>query len=396
MTQLRDVVFTSGVRTAIGTFGGSLKDVPPTKLGAACVAEAVKRSGIDPKDVGSCVFGNIIHTEARDMYLARVAAIEGGLPIETPALTLNRLCGSGLQAVVSAAQQILLGDVDVAIAGGAESMSRAPYALPSERWGQKMGDAKVVDMLLGTLTDPFGHGHMGVTAENVAAKWQVTREEQDAFAVESHRRASKARREGIFKDQILPFEVKTRKGMVVFDQDEHVRDDATMENLGSLKPVFKKDGTVTPGSASGINDGAAALVMMNAATAEQKGITPLARLVGYAHSAVEPSEMGIGPVPAVQAVLKRTGLALTDMDIVESNEAFAAQALAVSKNLGFDPEKTNPNGGAIAMGHPVGATGAILTVKTLYELKRTNARYGLITLCIGGGQGIAAVIENLR
>jgi acetyl-CoA C-acetyltransferase len=396
MPQSRDVVFASGVRTAIGTFGGSLKDIAPTSLGAACVTEAVGRAGVEPTDVGSCIFGHIVNTEPRDMYMSRVAAIEGGLPIETPAMTLNRLCGSGLQAVVSAAQQILLGDVDVAVAGGAESMSRSPYSLPSERWGQKMGDAKVIDMLLGVLHDPFGHGHMGVTAENLATKWQVTRDEQDAFAVESHRRASKAHREGIFKDQILPIEVKTRKGRIAFDQDEHVRDDATMENLGSLKPVFKKDGTVTPGSASGINDGAAALVLMDSSVAEKKGVAPLARLVGYAHAAVEPSEMGIGPVPAVQNVMKRTGLKLADMDIIESNEAFAAQALAVAKNLGFDPNKTNPNGGAIAMGHPIGATGAMLTVKAIYELKRINKRYGLITMCIGGGQGIAAIIENLH
>ncbi|MBD25869.1 MAG: acetyl-CoA C-acyltransferase [Candidatus Marinimicrobia bacterium] len=395
MNPPSDVVFTSAVRTPIGTFGGSLQDIPPTKLGAVCVSEAINRSAIDPKDVGSCVFGNIIHTESRDMYMARVAAVEGGLPIETPALTLNRLCGSGLQAVISAAQQILLGDVEIAIAGGAESMSRSPYMLPSGRWGQKMGNAKVIDILLGTLTDPFGNGHMGVTAENIASKWHISREEQDEYAVESHRRASMARREGLFKKQILPIEVKTRKGIVKFDQDEHIRDDASLENLASLEPIFKKGGTVTPGSASGINDGAAALVLMEASTARQKAVTPLARLVGYAHSAVEPSEMGIGPVPAVQNVLKKTGLTLADIDIIESNEAFAAQALAVSKSLGFDPDKTNPNGGAIAMGHPVGATGAILTVKAIYELKRTNKHYGLITLCIGGGQGIAAIVENL-
>lgn len=395
MSQSRDVVFASGVRTAIGTFGGSLKDLPPTKLGAICVAEAVKRAKINPKMVGSCVFGHIVNTEPRDMYMARVAAVEGGLSIETPALTLNRLCGSGLQAVITAAQQIMLGDVDVAVAGGAESMSRSPYALPAERWGQKMGNAKVIDMLLGVLNDPFGHGHMGITAENLAAKWDITREEQDTFAVESHRRASKARSQGIFKDQILPIELKTRKGVVVFEQDEHVRDDVTIENLGSLTPAFKKDGTVTPGSSSGINDGGAALVLMNSDTAEKNGTTPLARLVGYAHAAVEPSEMGIGPVPAVQNVMKKTGLRIADMDIIESNEAFAAQALAVSKNLDFDPIKTNPNGGAVALGHPIGATGAMLTVKAIYELKRTNKHYGLITMCIGGGQGIAAIVENL-
>ena len=396
MSQAREVVFVSGVRTAIGTFGGSLKDVPPTKLGAAVVREAVKRAGIDSAEVGSIVFGHIINTEPRDMYMARVAGIEGGLPIETPALTLNRLCGSGLQAIVSAAQQIMLGDVDIAVAGGAESMSRAPYNIPSERWGQKMGDAKVIDMLLGTLHDPFGHGHMGVTAENIAAKWQITREAQDAFALESHQRAAKAKAAGYFKDQIVPFEIDSKKGKIAFDDDEHVRTDVTADNLRTLKPVFKKDGTVTPGNASGINDGAAALVLMEAGVAAKKGLKPIARLVGYGISAVEPSEMGVGPITAVQSAMKKAGLKVSDMDVIESNEAFAAQALVVAKELGFDPAKTNPNGGAVALGHPVGATGAILTVKTIYELKRINKRYGLITLCIGGGQGIAAIVENLN
>jgi len=396
MSQARDVVLVSGVRTAVGTFGGSLKDIPPTKLGAAVVREAVKRAGIDSAEVGSIVFGHIINTEAKDVYMARVAGLEGGLPIETPALTLNRLCGSGLQAVVSAAQQIMLGDVDIAIAGGAESMSRSPYHLPSQRWGQKMGDAKVIDMLIGTLHDPFGHGHMGVTAENIAAKHQITRDEQDAFAVESHKRAAAAIAAGYFKDQILPFEIESKKGKIAFDNDEHVRADVTVENLRGLKPVFKKDGTVTPGNASGINDGAAAIVLMDAATAAKKGLKPMARLVGYGISAVEPSEMGIGPVTAVQSVMKRTGLKIADMDFIESNEAFAAQALAVTKCLGLDPAKVNINGGAVALGHPVGATGAILTVKTMYELKRRNAKYALVTLCIGGGQGIAAIFENLN
>jgi len=395
MPDTRDVVFVSAVRTAIGTFGGSLKDVPPTKLGAAVVREAVSRAGIAGADVGSIVMGHIINTEPRDMYMARVAGVEGGLPIETPALTVNRLCGSGLQAVVSAAQQILLGDVDVAIAGGAETMSRAPYTVPAERWGQKMGDAKLIDMLVGTLSDPFGHGHMGVTAENLSVKWSVSRDEQDAFALESHRRAAQARDAGYFKDQIVPFEIDSKKGKIAFDRDEHIRTDVTAENLKSLKAVFKKDGTVTAGNASGINDGAAALVMMDAKTAAKKNLKPMARLVGYGIAAVEPSEMGIGPVPAVQNVMKKTGLSIADMDVIESNEAFAAQALSVAKNLGFDPAKTNPNGGAVALGHPVGASGAILVVKTIYELKRTNKRYGLVTLCIGGGQGIAAVIENL-
>ncbi len=391
----RDVVFVSGVRTAIGTFGGSLKDVAPTKLGAAVVREAVKRAGVDGAEVGSIVFGHIINTEPRDMYMARVAGVEGGLPIETAALTVNRLCGSGLQAIVSAAQQIMLGDVDIAVAGGAETMSRAPYIIPAERWGQKMGDAKVIDMLVGTLSDPFGHGHMGVTAENLAVKFQVTRDEQDAFALQSHQRAAAAREAGYFKDQILAFEIDSKKGKVAFDRDEHIRTDVTPDNLRTLKPAFKKDGTVTAGNASGINDGAAALVMMDAATAAKKGLAPLARLVSYGVAAVEPSEMGIGPVPAVHKALEKAGLKISDMDVVESNEAFAAQALAVAKNLGFDPAKTNPNGGAVALGHPVGASGTIITIKAIYELKRTGKRYGLITLCIGGGQGIAAVIENL-
>ena len=395
MSQSRDVVFVSAVRTAIGTFGGSLKDVPPTKLGAAVVREAVKRAGVEAAEVSSIVFGHIINTEPRDMYMARVAGIDGGLPIETPALTVNRLCGSGLQAVISAAQQILLGEVGVAIAGGAETMSRAPYTIPSERWGQKMGDAKVIDMLVGTLSDPFGHGHMGITAENLSAKWNISRDDQDAFALASHHRAAKAREAGFFKDQILPFEIEGKKGKTLFDADEHIRTDVTAENLRSLKPVFKKDGTVTAGNASGINDGAAALVMMEASLAAQKGLKPLARLVAYGVAAVEPSEMGIGPVPAVNNAMKKAGLTVADMDVIESNEAFAAQALAVAKNLSFDAAKTNPNGGAVALGHPVGASGAILTVKAIYELKRISKRYALVTLCIGGGQGIAAVIENL-
>ena len=395
MSENREVVFVAGVRTAIGTFGGSLKDMPPTKLGAAVVREVVKRAGIEAAEVGSIVFGHIINTEPRDMYMARVSGIEGGLPIETPALTVNRLCGSGLQAIVSAAQQILLGDVDIAIAGGAESMSRAPYSLPTERWGQKMGEARVVDMLTGTLMDPFGHGHMGITAENLSAKYNVSRDEQDAFALQSHQRAAAAQAAGYFKDQILPFEIESRKGKVSFATDEHVRTDVTADNLRSLKPVFKKDGTVTAGNASGINDGAAALVLMDAKTAAKKSLKPMARLVSYGIAAVEPSEMGIGPVPAVQIALKRAGLKIADMDVIESNEAFAAQAISVAKNLGFDPAKTNPNGGAVALGHPVGASGAIITIKALYELQRTGKRYGLVTLCIGGGQGIAAVIENL-
>jgi acetyl-CoA C-acetyltransferase len=396
MTEAHDIVFVSGVRTAIGGFGGSLKDVAPTKLGAAVVREALKRAGVEGKEVESIVFGNVIQTEARDMHMARVSGLDGGLTIDTPALTVNRLCGSGLQAIVSAAQQIMTGDADIVVAGGAESMSRAPYIVQGQRWGQKMGDSKVVDNLLGALQDPFGAGHMGITAENLAVKWQVTRDAQDAFAVLSHQRAAKARDAGYFKDQIVAYEIETKKGKVAFDTDEHIRTDVSADSMRTLKPVFKKDGTVTAANASGINDGAAAVVMMNAKTAEKRGLKPMARLISYGVVGVEPSEMGIGPVPAVQKALARAGLKLSDMDVIESNEAFAAQALAVAQNLGFDPEKTNPNGGAIALGHPVGATGAIVTVKTLYELKRTGKRYGLMTLCIGGGQGIAAIIENLN
>jgi len=396
MTQTRDVVLVSGVRTAIGSFGGGLKDVAPTKLGAAVVREAVKRAGVDPAAVGSCVMGHVIHTEPKDMYLSRVASIEGGLPITTPAVTVNRLCGSGLQAIIMGAQQIMLGDVDIAVTGGAESMSRSAYTLPSERWGAKMGDGKVIDMMVGALTDPFGTGHMGVTAENLSTKYQITRDEQDAFALESQKRAVKAIEAGYFKDQIMPFGIESRKGTILFERDEFPRSDVTAEGLRGLKPVFKKDGTVTPGNASGINDGAAALVLMEAKEAEKKGLKAMARLVGYSIAGVEPSEMGYGPVPAVQDLLAKTGIKLADIDVIESNEAFAAQALTVAKQLGLDSAKTNPNGGAIALGHPIGASGAIITVKALYELKRINKRYALITMCIGGGQGIAALIENVN
>ena len=395
MTTDRSVVFVSGVRTAIGTFGGSLKNHEPTALAAAVVREAVARANVAPHTVGSVVMGNVIQTNTRDPYLARVAAIDGGLPIETPAITVNRLCGSGFQAIVSAAQQILLGDVDVAVAGGAECMSQAPYLVPAQRWGQKMGDAKMVDTLLGALNDPFGHGHMGITAENIAAKWNIDRTTQDEIAVESHKRASSAREAGRFDEQILPLEVKKGRDVVVFDKDEHIRSDVTVESLSDLRPAFKNDGSVTPGNASGINDGAAALVLMDAAAADKAALKPLARLVGYAQAAVEPSEMGIGPVPAVQQLLKKTGLSVSDMDVIESNEAFAAQACAVATDLDFPAAKTNPNGGAIALGHPVGATGAILTVKTIYELQRTDGRFGLVTMCIGGGQGIAGILESV-
>jgi acetyl-CoA C-acetyltransferase len=394
MMENREVVIVSGVRTAVGTFGGSLKSMAPTALGAICAREALSRAGVAPSDVGHVVFGNVIHTEPKDMYLSRVAAIEAGIPIEVPAMTLNRLCGSGVQAIVSAAQTIMLGDADVAVAGGAECMSRAPYTMPAARWGARMGDTQLVDMMIGALHDPFGHGHMGVTAENLAKKFDITREQQDALALQSHRRAAAAIAEGRFKSQIVPVEVKAGRNTVVFDTDEHVRTDATMEGLSGLRPVFLKDGTVTPGNSSGINDGAAALVLMSADAAKAAGKKPMARIVGYAHAGVEPSEMGYGPVPAVQKLLQRTGLTVADFDTIESNEAFAAQACAVAKNLGLPDDKTNPNGGAIALGHPVGASGAIITVKALYELERIGGRYALVTMCIGGGQGIAAIFER--
>jgi acetyl-CoA C-acetyltransferase len=392
----RQVVILSGVRTAIGDYGGSLKDIPPTELGARVVKEAVARAKIDPKEVGQCVFGNVIHTEAKDMYLSRVAAVNGGLPHETGALTLNRLCGSGLQAIVSASQYILLGDTDAAVGGGAESMSRAAYADVAQRWGARMGDSKNIDMMVGALTDPFDTIHMGVTAENVAKKCELSREDQDRFAVESHKRAAAATAAGHFKSQILPIELKSKKGPVVFDADEHIRSDASLEGMGKLKAVFaKENGTVTAGNASGINDAAAAVVLMEKSVAQKKGLKPLARLVSYGHAGLDPTIMGLGPVTAVKNALAKAGLKVADIDVIESNEAFAAQALGVNKELGLDPAKVNPNGGAVALGHPIGATGCILTIKCLYELQRTGKRYGLITMCIGGGQGIAAVIERL-
>jgi acetyl-CoA C-acetyltransferase len=391
----REVVVLSGVRTAIGDYGGALKDVPPTALGATALREAVTRAKIDPAEVGHVVLGSVIHGEARDMYVSRVAAIEAGLPVGTPCLTVNRLCGSGLQAIVSAAQHILLGDTDCVIGGGAESMSRAAYFLPSGRWGQRMGDAAVVDAMVGALHDPFGHGHMGITAENVAAKYGITREEQDRFALESHHRAANALEKGYFASQIVPVEVKTKKGPVAFTVDEHVRRDAKIEDMQKLKPAFKKDGTVTAGNASGINDAAAAVVMMEAGAAQKRGLKPMARLVAYAHAGVDPQVMGLGPIPAVKRVFEKAGLKPADMDVVESNEAFAVQAMAVTRDLGLDPAKVNPNGGAVALGHPIGATGAILTTKAIYELHRTGKRYGLVTMCIGGGQGIAAIFERV-
>ena len=390
----KEVVVVAGARTAIGGYGGSLKDLGATKLGAIAIKEAVARAKIDPATVGHVVMGSVIHGEPKDMYVSRVAAIEAGLPVGTPCLTVNRLCGSGLQAIVSAAQHLLLGDTDTVVAGGAESMSRAAYFLPAGRWGQRMGDGAVVDAMTGALHDPFGHGHMGITAENIAAKYGFTRDEQDAFALESHRRAANALDQGYFKDQIVPVELKTRKGIEQFVLDEHVRKGATIADMQKLKAVFKKDGTVTAGNASGINDAGAAIVMMEAGAAKKAGAKPLARLVAYAHAGVEPQVMGLGPIPAVRRVFEKTGLKPADMDVIESNEAFAVQAMAVTKDLGLDPAKVNPNGGAVALGHPIGATGAILTVKALHELQRTQKRYALVTMCIGGGQGIAAIFER--
>lgn len=395
MAHQNEVVFLSAVRTAIGSYGGTLKDIPPTELGAQCVAEAVKRADIAPDAVESVVAGNVIRTEPYDAYLARIAAIKGGLSTETQCLTVNRLCGSGLEAIVIAAQQIQLGETEVAVAGGAESMSRSTYHIPAARWGQRMGDGKILDEMTAVLTDPFGNGHMGVTAENMAEKYQITRQQQDEFALESHRRAVAAIREGRFKDQILPIEIKSRKGAVVFDTDEHPREDVSLDAMSAMKPVFKKDGSVTPANASGINDGACMTVLMNRERAEREGRKPLARLVSYARAGVDPSIMGAGPISAVPRALERAGLSVGDMDVIESNEAFAAQACAVSKALGMASDKVNPNGGAVALGHPVGASGAIITTKAIYELHRTGGRYGLVTLCIGGGQGIAAVIERL-
>jgi len=396
MSDQREVVVLSGVRTAIGDYGGALKDVAPTELAATVVREAVKRARVDAAEVGQLVFGNVIHTEPKDMYLSRVACIKGGLPQETVALTLNRLCGSGLQAIVSASQSIVSGDCDTAVAGGAEVMSRGGYMLPTLRWGQRMSDGGVIDMMVGALTDPFDSVHMGLTAENIAEKWKISREQQDAFAVESHRRAVNAIEQGYFKDQIVPIEIKGRRGTVVVDRDEHPRADATLEGMAKLRAAFKKEGSVTAGNASGINDGAAAVVLMEADAAKSQGLKPLARLVSYAVAGVDPKYMGIGPVPACTRALAKAGLRIEDMDVIESNEAFAAQALAVAGDLKLPANKTNPNGGAVGLGHPIGATGAILTVKALYELQRGGGRYGLVTMCIGGGQGIAAVFERVH
>ncbi len=392
---MREVFIVGGARTAIGTFGGSLKDVAPCDLGARVTAEALSRSGVAPADVGHVVFGQVIQTEPNDMYISRVAAIRAGIPVETPAFTVNRLCGSGLQAIICGGQSILLGDCETAVGGGAESMSRAPYHTPAMRWGARMGDSQVVDMLIGTLNDPFNRIHMGITAENIAERNGISREDQDALALESNRRASAAIRAGYFKEQIVGVELKTRKGVVTFAEDEHVRHDAKLEDMQTLRPAFKKDGgTVTAGNASGINDGAAAVVLASGEAVQKYGLKPMARLVGYAHAGVDPAYMGLGPIPATRALLAKTGLRVRDLDVIESNEAFAAQACAVARELDFDPAKVNPNGSGISLGHPVGATGAINTVKAIYELHRTQTRYALVTMCIGGGQGIAAIFER--
>jgi len=385
----------SGARTAIGTFGGALSNEEPSILGAAVATEAMKRAGVDPEAIGHVVFGNVIPTGPKDAYLGRVAGMKAGIPKETPAMTLNRLCGSGVQAIISAAQNVMLGDADLALAGGAEVMSRAPHYLQTGRFGQKMGDVTMLDGLTGILTCPFGNGIMGITAENVAEKYGISREDQDAFAAESQRRASAAIEAGHFKSHILPIQVAIGRKVTTFEVDEHPKPDTTADTLAGLRPTFKKDGTVTAGNASGINDGAAAVVLASEAYVKRSGAKPLARIVGYAHSGVEPGLMGIGPMPAVRTLIKRSGIALESFDVIESNEAFAAQAVAVSRELGLDPAKVNPDGGAIALGHPVGATGAILTIKALSYLERTSGRYGLVTMCIGGGQGIALALERI-
>lgn len=394
MSDVREVVVLSGVRTPVGGYGGSLKDIPPTELAAQCVRESVSRAGVEPSQIEHAVFGNIIHTDAHDHYLARVAAVNGGLPHEVPALTLNRLCGSGLQAVITAAQAIMLGDADMAVAGGAENMSRSPYSSAAMRWGARMNDTTLVDMMVAALSDPFDDCHMGVTAENVAKKWEISREDQDALAVESHKRAAAAIEKGYFKDQIVPIEIKVKRDTVTFDTDETVRPDSSIEKLAKLRPVFDREGTVTPGNASSINDAAAAVVLADKATAEKQGLKPLGRLVAYSYAGVDPKYMGIGPVPAVRNLLEKTGLGIDDFDVLEVNEAFAAQALAVCRDLKLPADRTNPNGSGISLGHPIGATGTILVVKALHELARTGGKRALVTMCIGGGQGIAAVFER--
>ena len=393
---MEEVVVVAAGRTAVGDFGGALKDVPPTELGATVVRAVLERGGVPAEDVEHVVFGHVINSEPRDMYLSRIASMNAGIPHTSVAMNVNRLCGSGLQAIISAAQAIQLGDARVAIGGGAESMSRAPYIVPTQRWGARMGDAALVDMMTGALSDPFDRVHMGITAENVAKRYNISRDDQDQLALESHNRAENAIRNGYFKSQIVPVVQKTRKGEVVFDTDEHVRMGATMENFKSLRPVFlKEEGTVTAGNASGLNDGAAAVLLMNGATARERGLKPMARLVAYAYAGVEPLYMGIGPVPATRIALERAGISMDQIDVVEANEAFAAQACAVTRELKMDPAKVNPNGSGISIGHPIGATGAVITTKALYELERIGGRYALVTMCIGGGQGIAAVFERV-
>ncbi len=390
-----DVFVVGAARTAIGSFGGALKDVPLRDLAARVLKESLDRSGVPAGEVGHVVFGNVIPTEPADAYLSRFAALEAGLPDTTPAFNVNRLCGSGLQAIISAAQVIHAGDADVAAGGGAESMSRGPYLLPAQRWGARMGDSAVVDYMNGILHDPWDGVHMGITAENVARRHGITRRMQDELALESQHRAQRAIEEGRFQGQIVPVTVPTRKGPVVFDRDEHVRPGLTLEQLAAMKPVFQKDGTVTAGNSSGINDGAAAVILAGTPAVARLGLAPLARLVGYAHAGVDRRYMGIGPVPASRAVLARAGLSAQDMDVVESNEAFAAQACAVSRELDLDPLRVNPNGSGISLGHPVGATGAMITIKAIHELHRIQGRYALVTMCIGGGQGIAAIFERV-
>ena len=390
---MNDVFIMSANRSALGGFGGALKTFCPVDLGTLVAKEAIVRSGYDSKEIEHAVFGNVIHTEPRDMYVSRVIALQAGLSKDSAALTVNRLCGSGLQAIISAIQLLALGDASIVMAGGVEVMSNGAHIVEGFRWGARMGDGKVHDMMLGALHDPFGHGHMGITAENISSRYQISRNMQDEFAFTSQKRASKALEDGTFKEQILPIEIKTRKGIDVFENDEHLKPNTTMESLSGLRTAFKKDGVVTAGNASGINDGASALILANEEKAK-KG-NPLARIISYGFGGVDPDEMGMGPVPATKMALNKAGLEVSDLDLVESNEAFAAQACAVNKQLGLDPEKVNVNGGAIALGHPVGATGAIIMTKLIYELRKRNGRYGLATMCIGGGQGIAVIIEAL-
>ena len=396
MTTLPDIYILSAVRTPIGDFGGSLKNFRPSDLGALVVTEAISRAGIAPADVEHVVMGQVMQTGPKDQFMARVVSLKADIPVETPALTLNRLCGSGVQSIISCAQMMMLGEASITVAGGAESMTNVPYHDLEARWGKRLGNSVLLDALVEGLHDPVHEIHMAITAENIAMRYQVTRQQQDELAVDGHLRATRAAAEGRFKEQILPIEIKSRKGSVMFDTDEHVRADTTIESVSALKPMFKADGSVTAANSSGINDGAAAVVLATGAEVEKRGLKPMARVVSWGHAGVEPEYMGIGPIKAVPIALKRAGLTLDDMDVIEANEAFAAQALAVAKELGFDRDKLNPNGSGISLGHPVGATGTILTVKAAYELKRIGGRYALITMCIGGGQGIAMVIENVE